>query len=243
VLVRLLKRIPEPLRDPVGYYRWDRLRQLGNLGIMKMTVLMPLIGYLVIFNASLHEHLRLTFDPDGGGTLRLYFIYFGLTLLGIGSIVYQFACPSEVKEHGSAWEFVSREAEAINQQRLDAICGALIRWRYGALLEALPAPFRDLRAARQRLSHVSIAGAVTDDDKKLLAMFEGPLAPLDHDLHRWKQKNELMTDYFVPLKHVRSTARVTVLGCYAAGFAFLAYPTLDVFLHVCLHFATFIGAV
>lgn len=83
---------------------------------MRLTVIIPLIGVILVFNESTAKSLALA--PDflmdlGLGTDNsfsfdtLYFTYFGLCALGFGSIVFSLACPSEIQTHQNQLEFVS----------------------------------------------------------------------------------------------------------------------------------------
>src|SRR5262245_23714640 len=104
---------------------WDKLRTLGNARLVKLTVLVPLIGYMILFNDQLLRYLELSspyfHDAFIGGEVagtgglslslayRLYLFYFGFTFLALGALLYEFRCPWQVKRHGTAAEFVRVE--------------------------------------------------------------------------------------------------------------------------------------
>src|SRR5262245_56560908 len=135
----MVVRPPQLATAPASFFRWDRLRGLSNSGPVKLTPLIPIVGYLILFNTSLEQHLELVFDRGAiSGTWRLYAMYFGLTAIGLGSALYQIRCPAEIKQHGAAWEFVNREASALNQNREEWYTEHLVFQRYGARLAELP---------------------------------------------------------------------------------------------------------
>jgi hypothetical protein len=78
-------------------------------------MLMPAIGYIIIFNDDLREHLQLWRGVFGSGEVlatdavpwRLLLIYFGLVALAVGSILYQIFCPVEVKRYASDMDFIA----------------------------------------------------------------------------------------------------------------------------------------
>jgi hypothetical protein len=98
-------------KSRASVWRWSNLRAIGNLSAAKLTVLIPLIGYMVIFNEKFLPYLQLSVhifggQADVGGqaqvSWRLIATYYGLCFLGVGSIIYQLFCPIEVKRFGTA---------------------------------------------------------------------------------------------------------------------------------------------
>ena len=78
--------------------KWTLLRTVGNLTVIRLTVFIPLIGYLIIFNDVLLKNLELAKEfaglpPISGSTLspRLLLIYFGLCAVVVGQHSTHFA--------------------------------------------------------------------------------------------------------------------------------------------------------
>jgi hypothetical protein len=68
------------------YVPWTTLREIGNLSAVKLTILLPAIGYLIIFNENVIEYLKLSpelgLDSQSSTiSIRLLTIYFGLTFV------------------------------------------------------------------------------------------------------------------------------------------------------------------
>jgi hypothetical protein len=95
---------------------WSTLREIGNSSVVKMTIFIPLAGYLIIFNERVVELLTLSRElvglpPAQELPTRLLLIYFGLCLVAFGSTIYNWRCPPIVKRYSSAAEYVSKEVD------------------------------------------------------------------------------------------------------------------------------------
>ena len=80
--------------------KWDQIRLIGQSRSVGLTILDPFIGYLLLFNESVWSLLSLSEEALGSVELapertlsRFYFLYFGLTAIGLASFVYQLFCP------------------------------------------------------------------------------------------------------------------------------------------------------
>jgi hypothetical protein len=96
---------------------WVRLRFVSNSTAAKSTILVPLIGYLIIFNANLVSYLNLVrelgFEPHVGVSHRLILIYLGLCMISVGVLLYGWFGPNEVKPYGSAAAFVQGDGPSL----------------------------------------------------------------------------------------------------------------------------------
>src|SRR5689334_18222309 len=73
---------------------WTQLRTIGHLPLMKATIFVPLIGYLIIFNETIARYLRLVWEEDATPPVptNLLLVYFGLVCLSVGAGVYALRC-------------------------------------------------------------------------------------------------------------------------------------------------------
>lgn len=91
---------------------WSTLSNIGQLPAMKMLSFVPFIGTIIIFNEKIINNMMLSQDifsiigiEIDALQLReislysIYFVYFGLLFLGIGSILFSIFCPLEIKQH------------------------------------------------------------------------------------------------------------------------------------------------
>jgi hypothetical protein len=94
--------------------RWSRLRDWGNSTLVQLTVLIPVIGYLIIFNEQIAKYLELIKEVSGSQPAthglsvspRLLSIYFGLCLIAFGAVIYGRYRPIEITNYGSSTAFV-----------------------------------------------------------------------------------------------------------------------------------------
>ena len=88
---------------------WDRLRIIGNSRLVQLTAIMPIVGYLIIFNQHVVSALHLDNSLFGSITeefliSRLRLLYFGLFFTGIGSLLFSLFCPPKIKQYADAVE-------------------------------------------------------------------------------------------------------------------------------------------
>lgn len=117
--------------------RWSRLREAGNSNLVQLTILIPLIGYLIIFNEQVARYLELIREVSGSQVRveglsvspRLLLIYFGLCLISFGAILYRRYCPIEIKRYGSSTEFVGGDGPNVGSIGLQAMESEVFRVR------------------------------------------------------------------------------------------------------------------
>jgi hypothetical protein len=140
LLQDILDNILHALQE-LGIPHWNRLRGIGNSQPVKLTVLIPAVGYLIMFNELI---IRYGFsqglfpttngDPDAI-SWRLLCLYFGLCLVAIGSLIYAARCPVAVKQCGSATEFAALTVDNTTLNAFLAWKGQVQQSEYVYLLE------------------------------------------------------------------------------------------------------------
>lgn len=102
---------------------WSTLRSLGNSRAVQFSAIFPAIGYFILFNDEVARFLgmaALDRSPNHGGLLehlwglKLFFLYFGLMSLGLGSALYQFKCPYIIKKHGDWMDYVRLDGDSLS---------------------------------------------------------------------------------------------------------------------------------
>lgn len=92
--------------------RWAQLRQFGNSSVVRLTIVVPFVGYLVLLSQQLTDVLRMNemISPvPSGYPWRLVLTYLGLTFLAIGTIIYSLRCPRIVRLYGSEVDYNTAE--------------------------------------------------------------------------------------------------------------------------------------
>jgi hypothetical protein len=196
-------------------WRWSNLRAMGNSPAVKMTIFIPLVGYMVIFNEKILSYIQLSEHIFGkevlngasaNDSLRLILIYFGLSFLAAGSIIYQFFCPDEVKRFATSIDYVAAARSNIGEFSLKQIENRLIRQlgfeSFGEL--AAVVGFGEGRNAEWG-----------ERDAKEEALAKGELTVLDANFRK--------------LNESRLLARISVYILYLVGLLLLSVPALEVF--------------
>ncbi len=112
---------------------WTTFRGLSNAQIMKSTILIPFLGYWIVFNQSLLPYFDLHgafsdafsngFDTGKNIKIPTHILqaYFGLSLIALGSLLYQIRCPLEIKKYGSSTEYLLGEQDLLTEYQIAQI--------------------------------------------------------------------------------------------------------------------------
>jgi hypothetical protein len=93
---------------------WHNLRSIGNSTLARMTIVIPVVGYLILFNEKLQDYLQISTEllghpQAGSGLPRLLAIYFGLCFVAVASTLFALFCPLQVKKYASAEEYIASD--------------------------------------------------------------------------------------------------------------------------------------
>src|SRR5262245_11803678 len=92
--------------------RWSDLRNLGQSNLVRASVLLPVFGYLLLFNDTVHQ-LTIRYLHDGPVHLssmwRIYFLYYGSFLLAAASLFFAWRCPKDIKDYPNHFRMVDAE--------------------------------------------------------------------------------------------------------------------------------------
>ncbi len=195
--------------------RWEGIRKIGQLRIMALTMIVPVIGYMIIFNENIIQLFELSKEVftelvpgskssvqgvSGDSKTRLYYFYFGLTFLGTGSIIYQIFCPGIIKEHGSDRQYIREEAPLITLKRFESLLDALEGITKKQLIDF-----------KERLDMIQTFSPGAEEKARMNMT-------TDLFIIQWRLENE---SYFV--------IRVITFLLYMVGFGFLAIPSIQMF--------------
>jgi hypothetical protein len=105
---------------------WTTLRSIGNSRLVQASVAFPFVGYVILFNGDVArflgmdaiDHRDFTNVFDWLWRQKLFFMYFGLMALGIGSTIYQIRCPYFVKKYGDWADFINGDGESYSYSYL-----------------------------------------------------------------------------------------------------------------------------
>lgn len=212
------------LRRLATHMPWTRLREIGNLGVVRATPLIPIIGYLILFNHQAAEYFKLASTISENAKLgevssRLLWIYLGLCWLAVGSFIYTLGCPDEIKRYANSAAYIQNERENTPSSEGSKVMTYLEK-NDPAGLDEIGSTVSRMRKSRA--------------DNPLLG------ENLRKDIDRFQITN-VMGAYF-DLRNVEKPAiRLLTGGFFAAGAAFLFMSSIDVFLRCLDLFAKSLG--
>ncbi|MHB8268368.1 hypothetical protein [Bradyrhizobium sp.] len=121
------KLLPELDRIRTSVARpWSDLRGISNSYAAKSTIVIPLIGYYILFNEYLVKWSHLA-QQVGGSTpadhipRRALWLYMGLCSIAIGTFIYALRCPPEVKKYGDFKDYVNGDGPALTDVVMEEI--------------------------------------------------------------------------------------------------------------------------
>lgn len=225
--------------------KWDELRTFGTSRLVQLTAVVPLIGYFLLLNDSLKPFYQLLFE-DEPSVWRLYSLYFGFCFLGVASLLFSWRCPSEIKQHGAAYEFVDKQKDIMHIEREEEMIAALLRdyveIKYGEtdMLESallyVDDVIRNAYIARTNDFSPSINLSGDPPPKPSERSYDmSTFANLKYNEISDRGRVGVMRDYFVMLKSRSPRWRIYIFWLYIIGFVLVGAPALFTFAAVVWH--------
>jgi hypothetical protein len=121
------------------FCRWSTLGAVGRSNVGRLTILIPLVGYLLIFNPSFSTFFESRI-PGGVANApaalvslhsnRLNFLYFGLLFLGTGIALYTAFAPEQIRNYHSASDYIQDMEKvwspSLIGNTLDSVCSRFL---------------------------------------------------------------------------------------------------------------------
>lgn len=220
--MNLTNRPPPSPRQMLNHItRWTVLRGIGNSSVTKLTIIIPLVGYLIIFNEHALQYLELSHrlfgthetslvsaEASARVSPRLLSVYFGLCLVAAASTIFSIFCPREIKRHSGAAEYTGGDGKNLSISQLSEIAATLDKDnpRFAAFIEFSETLERDkdsysVSQHRQQREDLEVEG-----------------------LRLWFEK----------LDEIFPSARLATAVLFGIGLVVLTIPSLDVFIRVSL---------
>ncbi|WP_131802694.1 hypothetical protein [Limimaricola pyoseonensis] len=218
---------------------WEVLGAVGRSRLAAISILMPFIGYAILYNdqvmkflesVGLHSFPAPTRDmisaPDDRswgkwleGVLdlsviaRLNFLYVGSFLLGLGTIVFKIIAPSTIQQHSSIEAFFNSELERASARRLRTMV-------------------RTIRHRRPQVAANLINAAPwLDREKRTLKI---AYAEMREQGDSQIQADVLSSFYNVESRYYRRAGAFSVAAIYVSAFSLISIPGLCFTLQVLL---------
>lgn len=187
------------------------LRPVGNSWPARLTVLIPLVGYFIIFNAKLAGYADLipeisAFDSVGlSVSPRLFQIYFGLCFVAFGATIYAYACPAVIKSYGTSGAFAGGDGQYYGKFGIDRIRETLVSEGYATTLEEIRVQYAPIPDSSGR-------------------------PPSDAETYQFR--NAILHLYFTYLNRSAPAWCWLAAISYAFGFIILLVPSIKIFWRV-----------
>lgn len=128
-------RYPESISIP----SWSRLKNIGQSKLTQLTIFIPFIGSLIMFNSTVIDYLSISVDAvklwtgshDSSSTAKLItlnritIIYFGLCLIGTSAFFYSILAPEEIRKYDQVGDFVSVQSPLVTRARIGSLTSKL----------------------------------------------------------------------------------------------------------------------
>lgn len=185
------------------YVHWSHLSSLSNSSAARATVLIPLIGYLILFNEKMVDYLNLIGVLNGGDmhngvSFRLLSLYMGLCFIAAAVMVYALRCPSEITGFSTAPQFIAHVQGTMSGpsiRNIEVVLGNE---------PTMQDEFEGVRIVRRM-------EVKANDDEYIRG---------------------LLQLYFDYLNESREFSRLVCILFYALGFAFASMPSAKIFLKI-----------
>ena len=186
---------------------WTSLRSVGNAPAAQAVILIPILGYWIIFNEHIAgRYANLTGEviqgAQGNPPWRLFLTYFALCFVAVASAFYRWRCPSEIKLYPAESEYVGRISPEISGIEL-----MRVKWRLRTVMKKASVDMSDYKKQLKR-----------------------------HPLHSFKPpamaSREIPLSVLKLCNRSSPIARMIVITFYAVGFLILFLLSLEVFWRV-----------
>lgn len=102
-------------------FSWSALTTIGQSYFVRLTIIMPFVGYAILFNSHIQEYFVVSRDHvsdiysgivsdnvvERMSISRLNFLYFGLVFVGFASSLYALFSPREIKSHPLPADYIN----------------------------------------------------------------------------------------------------------------------------------------
>ena len=201
--------------------RWSQLNTIGNSNLAKATILIPFIGYFIVFNDIFVDNFTLSnqfvskilMEPS----YKIFFSYFGLTFFAIGSIIFNLRCPETIKYYPDDLEYISLEKENTTDVFAEHVRDQVEKY--------INSPkFKEIK--RSGYLGKLIASINTDKSENIDTQIK-----LDGEY-----TIALLSTYWMIKNREYTVWRLLCFYSYIIGFILLSIPSIDTLIGVCKAF-------
>ncbi|MGJ0511078.1 hypothetical protein [Methylocystis sp.] len=187
---------------------WSALKGIGNSYPAKVAVLMPFIGYIIVFQKDVVQAISsytifsgLKSEEVSVG-INIYMFYYGVFIFGLGSLIYAVFCHHVVKKYDDADAFCRIVAPTTSSDDAIELCNYVMK--------------HDVSADRKKAFTIA--------------------ASIEHGIQATipsESTTMMLKAYYNLLDRRYRIARLFVVICFVSGLVLLAVPSAIVFVKVC----------
>lgn len=231
---------------------WSELARLGTARIVKLTIFIPIFGYLIIFNQ--HIHNKLGWDLNLSGDLflspagRMYALYYAFTFIAVGSILFNlpFGCPSVVARNDDVLTYIERKSEILSNSEFREICRK-IRSRRLTYVDNIVAELlnkqydiRHFDDAKKESIIFNLSIITRDCELYFLTLRRPDATPIRDpseqnnitSIHQHDVTPNLLKIEYIKLNNSKPILRSIIAILYAIGLVVVTLTSLEVFFKV-----------
>jgi len=224
---------------------WSVLRKIGNQKIIQFTILVPVIGYYIIFSSQFCEFIATAETVNIGVSCtentpsqKTFEIYFAFVFLGIASLLYSF-CPKTVKQYANEVELVHTEEQYLTELDIKHYSKLLYNMlkvnpdtSFGYKVEFEPTiqSALSIAADNKKLSDLIIVSA---DNASEITLRERLIDSINEHVQTLKNhKVSLLKLVYTTTDLSLPKTRVTILTLYFLGFSILLWHGIATFFSI-----------
>lgn len=208
-------------------FSWLELRTLGNSKLVQATVLVPVLGYLILFS---EWFLELLGDENGFNLLwKVYCLYYSFTFIALASVLYSFRCPFVFKHYGSLADYVEKEERLYGKYNIGKLLQRIVQTLYRRGIETTEDASEHVKSSLDQLFRIH----PTDDETYKVATTKIGREIIDNE-----KLIEYLSFFYNHHHHLNLKSKNFVIFLYIVGFILLAIPSLAMFIEVVVKTAT-----
>lgn len=217
--------------------QWAVLRTIGNQKIIQFTILVPAIGYYIIFSTQFCDFTATDIDIgisciDSRPSKKTFELYFAFVSLGLASLFYTLSCPKIIKQYENNTDLIDAEEPHLSNSEIKKYSLNIYK-----LLNIHPfSPFNNEIKDESAFRHAAILSEAeinlkNNRDIAVQTRLEESVNNRIDIIKKDHKANLLKCVYF--LKNIsRTKTRITILTLYILGFAILLWHGVATFLSI-----------
>ncbi|MCV3211555.1 hypothetical protein OHD62_33305 [Mesorhizobium sp. YC-39] len=101
---------------------WTTVKRLASSRFSRLLAIVPVVGWLLVLNDHFAKILQNFTGVEALGSpgWQIYAFHVGLSLFGLGVLIFQLTCPREITLYESINDFVERETALMTRSRYAA---------------------------------------------------------------------------------------------------------------------------